>query len=82
MSTPQLVPVADLGEAIGDQKVLAFSIGPENEAIILAAALGDAAVALGIYSHGNWAIFPDARARHPYDASALTVDRKGLTAGS
>lgn len=73
VSASTLVPVTDLGGAIADREVVAFTLGPAEEAIVLAASHADAAFALGRHGQPGWASFPDASAARAYEALLIVV---------
>ncbi|HEY6227717.1 MAG TPA: hypothetical protein VI282_11405 [Verrucomicrobiae bacterium] len=59
---------ADLGELVGDRKIISATVGPDGEACLFAVAARDGGIALGREERKGFAIFPLSRARNSYEA--------------
>jgi hypothetical protein len=73
VSDARLDPVIDLSEAIKGSEVVGFMLGPQEEAIVLAATPGDASTALGRHGEAGGPSFADASAKRRYEASLIVV---------
>jgi len=70
---PTLTPVVDLRGTIEDRELIAFAVGPHEEAILLVAGRSAAAVAFGRHDQPEWASFPDSRAARSYEALLVVI---------
>jgi hypothetical protein len=65
--------VVDLADVIEDKEVVALTLGPREEAIVLAATSADASIALGRHGEPGGPSVPDSSAQRAYEASLVVV---------
>jgi hypothetical protein len=74
MSEVQLERIADLGELLEGQEVVAVSVGHAGEAIALGIDPSDDSIVAGYDVSPGWARFPKSRAERPYGGTIVVHD--------